>query len=83
MGAHHLLVNALGDRVPRLVILYVAVVGVVRAVADSPAVVGHQNGRVHDVAHQVIQSAVVAEALVAAAEAHHKVQAILCGKANS
>ncbi len=45
-------------------------VGMVGAVADSPAVVGHQDGAVHNVAHKVIQGPVVAEALVAAAQRH-------------
>ena len=58
---------------PRLVILNVAVVGVVGAVADAPAVVGHQDGRVHDVADEVVQGAVVGEALVAAKEAEMQV----------
>jgi hypothetical protein len=49
-----------------------AVVGVVGAVADAPAVVGHQDGAVHDVAHQVVQRLVVAEALVPAARTHHE-----------
>ena len=64
---HHLLVDGLGHWVPRLVVLDVAVVGVVGAVADAPAVVGHQDGGVGDVAHQVVDVAVVGEALVAAA----------------
>lgn len=49
-----------------------AVVGVVGAVGDAPAVVGDQDGGVGDVAHQVVQLAVVAEALVAAAAGAEK-----------
>lgn len=48
---HQLLILALGDRVPALIILHVAVVAVVCAVADAPAMVGHQDGAVCDVAH--------------------------------
>ncbi len=69
-GAHHGVIELLGHRVPRLVILHVAVVGVVGAVTNPPAVVGHQNGAVHDVAHQVVQCLVAAEALVPAARTH-------------
>ena len=47
---------------------------VVLAVADAPAVVGHQDGRVHDVAHQVVEGAAGAERLVAAVVAHHKLR---------
>lgn len=64
---HHLLVQVLGHRVPGLVVLDVAVVGVVGAVADAPAVVGHKDGGVRQVAHEVVQGLVVGEALVAAA----------------
>lgn len=71
-GAHHGVVELLGDWVPRLIVFHVAVVGVVGAVADAPAVVGHQDGAVHDVAHQVVQRLVVAEALVPAACTHHE-----------
>ncbi len=31
-----------------------AMVGVMRPVADSPAMIWHQDGAVHDVAHQVV-----------------------------
>lgn len=44
-----------------------AVIAVVLAVADTPAVVGHQDAGVCDVAHQVIQVTAAAEALVATA----------------
>lgn len=44
-----------------------AVVRVMRAVAYPPAVVGHQNGGVHYVSHEVVQGAIVAEALMTAA----------------
>lgn len=66
---HHLLIDGLGDWVPGLVVLHMAMVGVVCPMADPPAVVGHQDGAVHDVPHQVIDLAAVAEALVPAA--HH------------
>lgn len=69
MAAHHGLVQLAGGGVPGLVILHVAVVGMVGAVADPPAVVGHQDGCVGDVADQVIQLLVVREAAVAAAAA--------------
>lgn len=42
-----------------------AVVGVVRAVADAPAVVRHQDRGVRDVANQVVERLVVGKALVA------------------
>lgn len=64
--SHHVVVEGLGHRVPRLVILDMAVVGMVRAVADAPAVVGDQDGGVGDVAHQVVERLVVGKALVAA-----------------
>ena len=67
-AAHHAVVDALGHRVPRLVVLHVPVVAVVRAVAHAPAVVRHQDGRVHHVAHKVVQRLVRREALVAAAQ---------------
>jgi hypothetical protein len=63
----HAVIDLLGDGVPRLIILHMAMVGVVRPVADPPAVVGHQNRRVGYVTHQVVERAVVAEALVSAA----------------
>lgn len=66
---HHLVIDGLGDWVPRLVVLHMAMVGVVCPMADPPAVVGHQDGAVHNVAHQVIDLAAIAEALVPAA--HH------------
>ena len=66
-AAHHAVVDALGHRVPRLVVLHVPVVAVVRPVAHAPAVVRHQDGRVHHVAHKVVQRLVRREALVAAA----------------
>ena len=59
MGAHHVIVDTLGNGMPRLVILHVAVVLVVGPVADAPAVVGHQDGRVRDVAYEVVQDPVV------------------------
>ena len=55
-----------GHRVPRLVVLHVAVVGVVGAVGDAPRMVRHEDGRVHDVANRVIQRAAGAERSVAA-----------------
>jgi hypothetical protein len=70
--AHHLVIDGLGDRVPGLVVLHMAMVGVVCPVADPPAMVGHQDRAVHYVAHQIIDLAAVAEALVPAA--HHAPQ---------
>ena len=43
------------------------VVGMVLAMADAPAMVGHQDGGMGDVANQVIQGLIAAKALVAAA----------------
>ncbi len=68
-GARHAVVDALGHRVPGLVVLHVAVVAVVRAVAHAPAVVGHQDGRVHHVPNKVVERLVAGEALVTAAHA--------------
>ena len=65
--AVHLVKQRLAHGVPRLVVLHVAVVGVVGAVGDAPAVVGHQDRRVHDVAHKVVQALGVGKRLVAAA----------------
>jgi len=45
---------------------------VVLAVADAPAVVGHQDGGVHDVAHKVVERAAGAERLVAAVVADNE-----------
>lgn len=63
---HHFLIHGFGDRMPRLVVFNVAVVGVVCAVADAPTVIGHQDGRVCDVANQVVERFVVGKALMAA-----------------
>lgn len=52
---------------PRLVILYMAVVAVVSPVADPPAMVRYQNRGVGNVANQVIDLFAAAEALVATA----------------
>ncbi len=46
------------------------VVGMVGAVADTPAMVRHEDGAVHNVSHEVVQRPIVAEALVAAAHRH-------------
>lgn len=59
LETHQVVVQLLGHGVPRLVVLNVAVVGVVSAVADAPAVVGHQDGRVGQVADEVVQGLVV------------------------
>ena len=57
-------IPCLGHGRPRLVILHMAVVGMVRAVADAPAVVGHEDRGVHDVADEVVDGAAVAEAIM-------------------
>jgi hypothetical protein len=69
-SAHQLLKHALGDWVPALIVLHVAVIAVVCAVADAPAVVRHQDAGVRDVANKVVQVPAVAEALVTAANKH-------------
>ena len=63
----HLVKDALGHRVPGLIVLNMAVVGMVSAVADAPAMVGDQDGGVYNVANKVIEGPVVREALVSAA----------------
>ena len=60
---YHAIEELLGHRMPRLVVLHVAMVGMMRAVADAPSVVRHKDGRVHDVANEVVQGAVVRKAL--------------------
>ena len=60
---YHAIKELLGHRMPRLVVLNVAMVGMMRAVADAPSVVRHKDGRVHDVANEVVQGAVVRKAL--------------------
>ena len=58
--------------IPRLVILHMAVVGVVCAVGDSPAVVGDEDGRVEDMADDVVEPLGRGEAAVAAVVAEHE-----------
>lgn len=66
-AAHHFIVPRLGGRVPRLIILHVAVICMVCPVADAPSVVWHQDAAVRDVSHDVIELLVAAEAAVATA----------------
>jgi len=62
----HLAILGLCHRVPRLIVLHVAMVGVVSAVRDTPAMVRDEDGRVDDVANKVVERFVSTEALVAA-----------------
>ncbi len=62
---YHLLIHGFGDGVPRLVIFNVTVIGMVCSVADTPTMVGHQDGCMCDVANQIVQGFVVGKALMA------------------
>jgi hypothetical protein len=66
-AAYHFVILVLVHWVPGLVVLHVPVVLMVRPVADSPPVVGHQDGGVCDISHQIIQLLVVGEAAVTTA----------------
>ena len=44
-----------------------SMIGVMRAVADPPAMVRDKNGRMHNIADKVIEGLVVGKALVTAA----------------
>lgn len=66
MATHQRVVLALSHRVPRLVVVDVAVVAVVLLMTKAPAVVGHEDERVRQVADGVVQGAAVREGAVAA-----------------
>lgn len=62
----HFVVNVFRNGVPAFIGINVAGVGVVGAVTNSPAVIGHQNGRVSQMANQVVEPFVLGERTVAA-----------------
>lgn len=69
--AHQRFEAGLGGGIPRLIVFHVPMVGVVGAVADAPPVIRHQDAAVRDVAHQVVQLLVAAEAAMATAPPGH------------
>lgn len=57
---------------PGLVVFHVAMVAMVRPVADPPTMVGDQDGGVHNVSHQIIQCLAGGKTLVPAVVSDHK-----------
>ncbi len=65
--SHPSLVHFACQRVPRVIILHMPVIGMVRPVADPPTVVRGEDGRMDDVADEIVQALVIREALMATA----------------
>ena len=63
MRSYHAIEDALGHRVPRLIILHMAMVGMMSAVADAPSMVRNKDRRVDYVADEIIQSTIVGKTL--------------------
>ena len=63
----HAIVEVFCNWMPRLIILHMPVILMMRPMANPPAVVWDQNGCVCDIAHKVIECFVVGEASVTAA----------------
>jgi hypothetical protein len=67
----HRAIEALRQRVPRLVEFHVSHMAVMDPMAQSPCVVGDQHDRVRDVPHEIVQPTVARERSVTAVVADH------------
>ena len=67
-ATYHGIIQLLCYWMPRLIILHMAMIVVVGSVTDPPTMIRYKNGGVCDVAHNIIDLLVAAEALMATAD---------------